>query len=270
MKYDATSQAYMNMLHSPEQLNEDVLMEDKIDFLKSKYPEINTSHDNYGVHRKSADVIDFLAQHADPTKNKSYLPWVVKSYHAGTFQQEDAPRIHDALSSFDKYKSKLAPEQRDINRYRRISDVSNATAHLTRTSVTRSEERDALQSDPHIPGKHEKLYEDDHIKIYHVADSKTSQKLYAPAKSKHPGAFPTEWCTAWLDEGNRRCRFDDHNKEGPLFVIHRKSDGEVFQFHPATDQFKDKHDDEIDSKTFASFEPHLGKAISQNFDKYVA
>ena len=270
MKYDAISQAYLQILNPAEALNEDVLMEDKIDFLKSKYPEINTSHDNYGVHRKSADVIDYLAQHADPTKNKAYLPWVVKSYHAGMFQQEDAPRVNSTLSNFDRYKSKLEPEKRDINRYKRISDVAASTAHLTGTAVTRSEEREQLKSDPHIPGKHEKLYEDDHIKIYHVADSKTSQKLYASADSKHPGAFPTEWCTAWLDEGNRRCRFDDHNNDGPMFAVHRKTDGEVFQFHPATDQFKDKNDDEVNKETFKSLEPHVAKAINQNFDKYFA
>lgn len=268
--YDAFAQAYLSMLQSPEQLNEDVLMENKIDFLKSKYPEINTSHDNYGVHRKASDVIDYLSDHADPTKNKAYLPWVVKSYHAGLFQQEDAPHVHSTLSTFDKYKSKLEVGKRDINQYKRISDVAAATAHLSGTPVTRSEERESLQQDPHVPGKHELLHEDDHIKIYHVNDSKISQKLYASADSKHPGAFPTEWCTAWLDEGNRRCRYDDHAKDGPMFAVHRKTDGEVFQFHPATNQFNDKNDDEIDSKTFASLEPHLATAINKNFDKYFA
>lgn len=263
--YDKFAQAYMKMLVPVEQLNEEVLMEDKIDFLKSKYPEINTSHDNYGIHRKSADVIDYLAQHADPTRTKTYLHWIVKNYHNGGFQQEDAPRVRDTLADFDKYKSKLDPTQRDIGRYNKLSDIKAAIAPHIGTATTKAELKSQLLDDAEVPGKHDKVWEDDHMKIYHIKDSKTSQQLY----SEKGGAYPTEWCTAWKDEGNRSCRFDDHNKDGPLFVIHRKSDKEVFQFHPATNQFKDKFDNEIDKNTFKSFEPHLAKAINSNFDLFM-
>lgn len=269
--YDKISQAYVTMLtESTMVLSEDVLMEDRIDFLKSKYPEVNTSHDTYAAHRKAGDVIDFLAANADPTKSKAYTPWIVKNYHNGGFRQEDTSRVHEALTNFDKYKSKLPVEGRDINRYSKISEIRAATAPHEGTATTKAELRAQLKDSNDIPGKHELVYEDDKVKIFHLKDKDTSIKLYS-GSSKNPGAFPTVWCTAWADEGNRQCKYDDHVKDGPLFPVHRKSDGAVFQFHPATNQFMDKSDEDLgpNHPDFKDIAPSIAKAINQNHELFL-
>jgi hypothetical protein len=250
-------------------LSEDVLMEDRIDFLKEKYPEVNTSHDTYAAHRKASDVIDFLAANADPTKSKAYTPWIVKNYHNGGFRQEDTSSVHEALTNFDKYKSKLPAEGRDINRYSKLSEIRAATAPHEGTATTKAELRAQLKDSNDIPGKHELVYEDDKVKIFHLKDKDTSIKMYS-GSSKNPGAYKTQWCTAWADEGNRQCRYDDHVKDGPLFPVHRKSDGAVFQLHPATNQFMDKENEDVSKSDFADIGPSIAKAINQKHELFLS
>jgi hypothetical protein len=264
MKYDQFAQAYLSMLtESTQLLSEEMLMEDRIDYLKKNTKVINSSHDTFAAHRDTSDIIDFLANHADPSKKKVYTQHLIKMYHNGAFRQEDAPRVHDALNNFDKYRSKLPEDQRDITKYSKISEIQAAVAPHLGTGATKAESREILRNNPNIPGKHELKYDDEHISLYHVNDKETSQKMYGATTERIVGAFPTEWCTAWSGvpgSGKRECRYDAYRKDGNIFAVHRKSDGALFQYHPATDQFMDVNDDPISKEDFESLKPSLHKA----------
>lgn len=264
MPYDNFAKAYLKMLReSTEYLSEDILMEDRIEYLKQNTKPINTSHDTFAIHRNNNDIIDFLANNADPSKKKIYTQHLIKMYHGGAFRQEDAQRVKDAINNFDKYKSKLTPEQRDIKKYSKISDIeATVTPHLG-TGATKAEEKDILKDNPHIPGKHELKYDDENISIYHIKDKETSKKLYAQPTANKPGVFPTEWCTAFAPPREHNA-FDQHNEKGNLFVVHRKSDGEVFQYHPATNQFMNSKDNEINVNDLNTIKSSLHKAWSHN------
>jgi hypothetical protein len=259
MSYDAFAKAYLQMVtEQVRYLSEDILMEDRIDWLKNNVKSINSSHDTFAAHRDPAAIVDFMADQADPSKKKIYTQHLLRMYHAGAFRQEDAPRVHDALSNFDKYRAKLPVEHRDIGKYHQISDIESAVAPHIGTGATKAEAREIAKSNLHIPGKHELKYDDENISVYHLKDEDTSKRLYSGKTSDNPGAFPTEWCTAW--SGGRQCQFKRYQEEGNMFVVHRKSDGSVFQYHPKSNQFMDVKDNTISSSDFESIKPSLHKA----------
>ena len=259
MKLDSIAQAYKTLYESANNsmLYESILFEDRVDYLKSKWPTIDSSHDTGAVHRNASDIVDFMANTIDPTKKKTYTQWLVNRYHGGSFRQEDAPRINQALSDFEQHKHHLPVEQRDIGRYKRVSDIQQAVAPFTgKTGEEIATKKMELAAEKPEPGfvKH---YEDPNIKIHELTDEETSKRLF--------GRPRTEWCTAW--EGNS-CRFNKYTKEdsdkGPLFVVTRKHDNALFQYHPTSNQFMDKNDDPISDKDFATLKPSLHKAWSQN------
>ena len=263
MKYDQFAQAYLSMLQESTQiLSEEMLMEDRIDYLKKNTKPINSSHDTFATHRDTNSIIDFLSNNADPSKKKVYTQHLIKMYHSGAFRQEDAPRVHDALNNFDKYKAKLPTDQRDISKYSKISDIESVTAPHMGTGVTKSEQQGILKNNLDMPGKHELKYDDKNISIYHLKDEDTSQKLYGSKTAKTPGVFKTEWCTAW--QLPRECQFNRYQKQGNIFTVHRKSDNAVFQYHPKTNQFMDAKDDMISNEDFESLKPSLHIAWSKD------
>ena len=219
MKYDTFAQAYISMLTEQTHiLSEEMLMEDRIDWLKSNVKSINSSHDTFALHRDPNAIIDFLATNADPSKKKVHTQHLIRLYNAGKFRQEDAPRVKDTLTNFDKYKHKLPEDQRDIGQYSSISDISRAVEPHIGTGATKGEEKEIIKSNLHIPGKHELKYDDHAISVYHLKDQKTSQKLYGSRTAKVSGVHPTEWCTAW--SGSRECQFKNYNDQGNIFVVH--------------------------------------------------
>ena len=268
MKYDLFAKAYLSMLNeSMEYLSEDMLMEDRIDYLKQNTKPINSSHDRFAVHRNTHDIIDFLANNADPSRNKVYTQHLIKMYHNGAFRQEDAPRVMEALHNFDRYKQRLQPDQKDIKKYSSVADIENVVAPLLGTGATKAEqlsiEHKRLKNNLHIPGKHELTYDDNNISIYHLKDKETAQKLYAQKDANKPGVYPCSWCTSYAPPKTENA-FDQHVERGNLFVVHRKSDGAVFQFHPSTDQFRDKDNKEISKEDFQSMQDSLEKAWREN------
>jgi hypothetical protein len=108
------------------------------------------------------------------------------------------------------------------------------------------------------PG-HEKHYEDEKIAIFHVSDKAMSKKMYGRKNDPVPGVCPTEWCTATHKDDHNM--FDHYNSKSNLYAVHRKSDGEVFQYHThGSGQFMDRKDDNISDSDFMSIAPSLHKA----------
>ena len=235
------------------ELNEGfLLLENRIQYLKDHTKELDTSHDTLGVHKTPEDIIQHFADHGDPTKNKAHTQYLVNLYKNKSIRQEDAPRVHQALSNFEKYKAKLAPEDKQVNTktYPSIGDVEEKIAPHLGTMASKREAKVNLDQ----PG-HELKYEDDKIKVYHLSDKEASQNLYGGGHER--GGTGTSWCTAARSKDNM---FDRYHKEGNLFVVHNKDNGNVYQYHPASTQFMDKKDQTISHKDFGEIADNLHKA----------
>lgn len=219
------------------------LVENRIEFLKKNNATLDTSHDPHGEHKDAGAIIDHFADKADPTKNKSHTQWIVGQYKKKNIRQEDAGRIHGALKDFESYKGKLA--NKDINSYKKVSDVEDAVAPHLGTHVSKKAETKAI--------KHEGAdlkYEDDHISIHHIKSEDAA---------KHYGKG-TKWCTA-ADNNNM---FSHYHKDGPIHIIHDKTNGRKYQFHSASNQFMDEKDNEISKEDFHSIKHSFHKAIDKH------
>lgn len=239
------------------QLDESVLTEEQLQFivenriehLKKSNPELSTAHDPHGEHKDAGAIIDHFATHADPSPKKTNTQWIVGQYKKGHIRQEDAGRVHSALSNFERYKGKLA--NKDLNSYKKVSDVEDATAPHEGTFASKKEETRAV--------KHEGAdlkYEDDHITIHHIKNEDAA---------KHYGKG-TKWCTA-ADSNNM---FNHYHQDGPIHVIHHKTEKQEngqprkWQFHAASNQFMDEKDNEISHEDFNKIKPSFHKAIDKH------
>lgn len=255
--YDSIAEAYIVM-------QEQMLIESRINWIKDNTKEISTEHDPKADYTDKDSIVDHIAEHGDPTKKKIYTHWLVKRYHAGDFKQEDAYKVADHISTFDKHKAKL--EKKDISQYDSLNELKTAVEPHTNAPATKKELKAVLQKNADMPG-HRLKYEDDNIQIYHLSDKAVAKKLYARSKDQHPGSLaPTEWCTS--TEQEKHNKWDDYlvrdYPDSKLHVVHRKSDGAVFQYHPDSNQFMDKLDLPINANDFKSIAPSLHKAWKEN------
>lgn len=232
--------------------NMNLLTEDRIQFLKDNTKKLSTEHDPHGEHKKPEDIIQHFADNGDPTKNKVHTQYLVNLYKSGKIRQEDTPQAHETLTNFEKYKVKLSPEDKQLNvkSYPKLSDVEDKIAPHVGTMASKKQAEKTLDQPGHV-----KKYEDDKIAIYHLKDAETSKNLYGGGHSR--GGLGTSWCTAARSDDNR---FNQYNKDGPMHVVHRKSDGAVFQYHPDSNQFQDAKNNEISHEDFKSISPSLHKA----------
>jgi len=226
-----------SLIEAALQVLESTLLEGRIDFLKDKNQEIDTSHDALAQHRASGDIIDHLATHADPTKKKTYTQWILGQYKAKNIRQEDVGRVHSVLTNFEKYKSRLT--NKDINQYDTINAVSQAIHPHLGTAATRTEESQETISKGrtlvHDNGKGLKVYRLERT----PEGKKASQEIYGGGHEL--GGTHTSWCTA---ARSKDCMFDKYSENTPLHVIHTPT-GNVYQAHPETGQLMDKGDEPI-------------------------
>ena len=217
-----------------------LLLEDRIDFLKSKNPVIDTSHDKLAIFSNPHEIIDHFATVGDPTSNKIYTPWILNQYKKKNIRQEDMYRVRDALSDFDKYKNKLG--NKDINQYKSLSDIKSAVQPHIGTATTKTEEKQEIRS----KGRTLIHQSEDGTTVYRLEPNeegkKASQDIYGGGAAI--GGTHTEWCTA--DRRDSRNMFHYYSKQQPLHTIHLK-DGSVYQVHPETEQLMDKNDENVES-----------------------
>jgi hypothetical protein len=109
-------------------------------------------------------------------------------------------------------------------------------------------------------GGHEQVYDDEHARVYRIHNTpegkEASMHIYGGG-AKNGG---TEWCTA--NRNGEHNYFDHYMGEHPgshLYVVHRKKDGEVFQYHTHSDQFMDRNDESIKQDDIKSIQPSLHK-----------
>lgn len=246
---------------------EDILLENRIDYIKKNVGTLSTEHDPLGEHKETGAIIDYLSSF-DPSPKKTGTSWLVGLYKAGKLKQEDAYKATVHLGMFNDYKSKLPLEQRELNvrNYPSLSSLANTVVGFQGAPKTKAEGAEQLKQNPHIEGKHDLRYEDDKIKLFELTDKETSKKLYDRPTNNPHAPFPTEWCTATSTESHNR--WDHYTADYPghvPFIVHRKSDGAVFQYHTGGDgEFMDHENDVISSNDFESIRPSLWTAWKQD------
>lgn len=196
-----------------------------------------------GDANKAVDVVRDVVV-ADPTKGK-YSEWILKQYLSKTIRlPEDAEKIKQNLTLFEKKKSKLA--EKDINRY---SPASLAKTLDGQFGLTKSERKQARRGRMHLPPGAELVLDDGKIQVVKITDAEASSALCSG----------TEWCTANVDTA------DEYLEDGPLYLVY--VDGErTYLIHYETEQFMDVYDEdigiELKAKLIKLLEKATGKPMS--------
>ena len=240
-------------------IQESILVEDRLQYMKDNTKTLSTDHDEFAKHQSTPDIVQHFADNADPTSNKSHTQYAVGLYRNKTIKQEDAPQLKEALTNFEKYKAKLKPEERQVNTktYPRVSDLTDKIAPHMGTMASKKEAERTMEQ----PG-HKLLHDDKDISIYHLTDKDASKAIYGGGASR--GKTGTDWCTAARSEHNM---FDNYSGgEKKVHVIHRKSDGAVFQMAPENNEFMDAKNNPISAEDFKSIAPALHAAWKKNPD----
>lgn len=232
-------------------ISEDLLIENRIEFLKTQHPTIDTSHDTLAKYKESGDIIDHFAKKADPTPTKAHTQWIVNQYKKKLIRQEDAPQIKSTLKDFADVKDRL--EKKDLNQYGDIGELRDAVATQKSQAekATRAKKATAANKSADL----EKMYDSDGVQGYKIPNRESSIRNYGPGGEK----ASTHWCTA----ANSGDNMFNHYKGGK-YTMHFPN-GEVLQFHHQSNQIMDKHDRPVNEgdPRFDPYEHHISKFIHQ-------
>lgn len=198
---------------------------------------------------------------ADPSRNGQFINWIVDRYNEGNFKVEDLSRVVNALTAFEQFKRVLT--QKDINSYRRLSDLEDAVE-----PHTSGEESEVPQTRSDM---RQRAYgEESDVFI------KEGNFIVLVPKTEEAACYlgrGTKWCTAFTKAQNR---FEEHNKKGPLYTIITEIGGEPrkFQLHYETNQFMDEKDNAVSKKDITAlseipaYTKFLDKLIDKHYGKY--
>jgi hypothetical protein len=243
---------------------------------EDKSRDITFAHDPTAKVKNIPDLIDHIAKHGDPTPNKAHTQWLTNIYMKGNLKQEDLPRAHAALKKFEGTpanenggvsirgaKHDMPAEERVINhkKYPTVQSLQKAMTDagggLPPSRIT--DNLHAWQASGR--GGIEQIHDDEHTRIFKIHPTEEGK---AASKAIYGGGCDkggTEWCTANHNEEHNY--FDHYLKNdypgSHLYVVHRKSDGEVFQYHTHSDQFMNKNDEQISHEDLKTIQPSLHK-----------
>ncbi len=216
-------------------LIEFLLLENRVDFLRKQFQE-KIWYKAHEMERNGPGAIkpelffDILLL-ADPTQDKKYAQWVIRSYLRGTFRREDIDRIKGWLTRFDQIKSKLEPQQRDIMQYQNPTELYTKVIQPMRKLDATSQRQIDKAIDAQLKAQVRVVYKGPEGAVYVPTTEEASCYL----------GRGTQWCTAATESNNA---FHDYNREGPLYIV-MTPDGRKVQMHFESEQFMDETDKAI-------------------------
>ena len=222
-----------------------------------------------------ADPTTRVAEDNDQTEVKkvgAYTQWIIKKYMElqqeadkeyaygspdwgvalerlqATFM-EDLYKVTEDLQKFNRFKSQIAKEKRDINRVASTDELYELTKQFSLEQATTTKAERVLQDA-------ELVYDGPNWEIL-IPKSREA--------SCHYGAN-TRWCTA----GSSNNYYDHYSKQGPLYVITNKKDHtDKYQFHFESNQFMDKEDRNVDLSPFLNQRPDLKEFFKEMFKRFL-
>jgi Leucine-rich repeat (LRR) protein len=203
-----------------------------------------------------ANTIDLFIS-TDPSNNRKYTVWLIKSYIRGGIRKlEDLlsrakPALEDfiLLSKYKKLNTGIKPweNQTDINNY---FGLRSGDGKLGLENIIEQHE-EFLNSKKDIKQIKETAKES----LRFVSENKLAT-VYQPLTEEASCYIGqgTRWCTAARKDN----RFEYYSKEGPIFVIVPKNPSyvkEKYQYQHESEQYMDDKDDPVDPiKLFEKFE----------------
>ena len=245
----------------------------------------------------NVDIETATPEELGKIKAGSYVPWLVKHYlipktetsvgdytyerdvkRAKDVFMEDLYKVTDDLKKFERFKTKLPTEKRDINNltpdslYDAVKDFD-----LTLATTTKSERKAA----PVHPGA-KLMYDGDNWRVIEIKDKgvvgKEAACFYGGNNQE------TRWCTS----APGASWFDRYIKDGPLYVVFNPNDTDIapatglprtrYQFHFPSNQCMDKDDRQQDLVQLLNgpmaelkdfFKPEFAKGLTVGGQKLV-
>lgn len=230
-------------------------------------------------------------------KAGKYVNWLIKNYLTPTTERqpgesgydrelkqvrdtfmEDLYKVTDDLKKYERFKSRLPKEARDINKltpselYNHVKDFD-----LTLATTTKAERKTA---EVHPGAK--LMYDGENWRVIKIEDK--------GAVGKEAACFyggnnqETRWCTS----APGASWFDRYIKDGPLYVVFNPNDTNIapatglpvdrYQFHFPSNQFMDRHDHQINLVEFLNgpmkelkhiFKPEFAKGLTVGGEKLI-
>lgn len=210
-------------------------------FWETNHESIETKTLNQAKYLKmQGQLVDaFIA--ADPSVNKQYSRWLLNLVKKNSLQMEDLYKATEYLELFDKVKSRLPIELRDINKYTDLPNLYNSIKNYQKEEVLSTTQKTKIEK---LEGA-DRIIDNNNWLIL-VPKTEEASCLYGK---------DTQWCTA---AGKSSNRFQYYNKQGPLFILINKAITDnarvnpfkKLQFHFESKTFMDANDHSIDITDF--------------------
>ena len=188
-----------------------------------------------------------LIERADPTKNKQYIPWIIRMYvNTPNLKFEDAvSKVTEPLKKFFKLVSKKQIPQPN-NDIGRIKDLAQLVQLVDQYPDVVDQPKDVNR------GQAKPYYEDQDLRII-IPQDQTAACYYGQG---------TKWCTA----AQQNNMFDRYNKSGEMYIIVPKKPayvGEKFQFHFPSKQFMNEKDQRVNLRELRARFPQLADVFAK-------
>jgi hypothetical protein len=221
-------------------LEQELLAENRVQWLKDNMKDVDTSHDSLSTHHNTPDIIDHFANNADPSRNKQHTQWFMNQYKNKAIRQEDAPRIHSTLSTFDKHKGKL--DRKNISDYGSLYELETAVEPHKGAVASNKEQKRLDKAD---------------AETVHDKNGLLVKNIKSPEAAIHYGKG-TKWCTSSKDLSANPTK--DYLKQGPIYYVQAKDEHgkpEKYQFHGESNQYMDSEDKPVSLHHLANKHPEL-------------
>jgi len=187
-----------------------------------------------------------LQQKADAEYAYGSPDWDVALERHQALFLEDLYKVTEDLQKFNRFKSRIPQEKRDINRISNTDELYELTKDfsLENVDLTKSEEKERRKREDV-----DYLYDGNRFEVVVPKTKDVSCDM--------AGAPLTRWCTA----SSSYSYFERYSPQGPLYIIRDKNDivkegrgvGEprpIYQFHFPSNQFMDAEDRSINLESF--------------------
>jgi hypothetical protein len=230
-------------------------MKQSLEAAAQKDPAIKRSG---GADLDSVKIVDQLKQmDADPAgKNLQFL---ARMYAANQFSLEDSAKIKNSIDMFLKHRNQLPVK--DLNSLKSLDQLYDIIEPLEQQAqqtapVSGKEQQRQIKSDA------EKLIDSPNFKVI-IPKTQEASCLYGKG---------TKWCTAGDDDN----RFNEYNRQGPLYTIIANLGGKTrkFQLHYESDQFMNERDQPVTKADINAlsqvpeYKKFLNYLIEKHYGKY--
>lgn len=206
----------------------------------------------------SVKIVDMLKK-MDPDPSGKNLQFLARMYAANQFSVEDTNNIKNAIESFTKFRNQLPVK--DLNSLKSLNQLYDLIEPLEQQGqaapVSGKEQERQVKADA------KKLIDSPNFKVI-IPMTREAACLYGKG---------TRWCTS----GNKDNKFEEYNRQGPLYDIIANLGGKQrkFQLHYESDQFMDERDNQISQEDIEAlsaipeYKQFLEYLIRKHYSKFM-